>query len=50
MEELDGIAWRKSSFSGANGAQCVEIGAAPRTVAVRHTWIAAISALQRPDL
>jgi hypothetical protein len=37
MEELDGIAWRKSSYSGANGAQCVEIGTAPRTVAVRDS-------------
>ena len=25
MEELAGAAWRTSSYSGANGGQCVEI-------------------------
>jgi hypothetical protein len=25
MEELDGAAWRTSSYSGANGGQCIEV-------------------------
>jgi hypothetical protein len=29
--------WRKSSYSGANGAECVEVGHAPGIVAVRDT-------------
>ncbi len=28
MERLDGARWRKSSYSGANGAQCVEVASA----------------------
>ena len=27
-EGLDGARWRKSSYSGANGAQCVEVASA----------------------
>lgn len=30
-------AWRKSSYSGSGGGNCVEVAAAPRTVAVRDT-------------
>jgi hypothetical protein len=26
VEDLDYIAWRKSSFSGSNGGACVEVG------------------------
>jgi hypothetical protein len=26
VEDLDHIAWRKSSFSGSNGGACVEVG------------------------
>ncbi len=29
--------WRKSSYSGANGGQCVEVGTDTATVAVRDT-------------
>jgi hypothetical protein len=29
--------WRKSSYSGANNGNCVEVGNAARTVAVRDT-------------
>jgi hypothetical protein len=35
--ELSGAVWRKSSFSGANGGNCVEVAAAARTVAVRDS-------------
>ncbi|MEV4258060.1 DUF397 domain-containing protein [Spirillospora sp. NPDC049652] len=27
--DLDGFEWRKSSLSGPNGGECVEVGAAP---------------------
>ena len=30
-------AWRKSSFSGSNGSDCVEVGRADSAVAVRDT-------------
>jgi hypothetical protein len=29
--------WRKSSYSGANNGNCVEVGKAARTVAVRDS-------------
>jgi hypothetical protein len=29
--------WRKSSYSGANGGNCVEVGKADSTIAVRDT-------------
>lgn len=34
---MSGAIWRKSSFSGANGGNCVEVAAATRTVAVRDS-------------
>ena len=39
MEELAGAAWRTSSYSGANGGQCVEIADRrdARRVLVRDT-------------
>ncbi len=39
MEELGGTAWRTSSYSGANGAQCVEVAdhSEGRLVLVRDT-------------
>ena len=39
MEERDdrAVTWRKSSYSGANGGQCVEVGTAVRAVRVRDT-------------
>ena len=29
--DLSGAAWRKSTYSGGNGGQCVEVAALPRT-------------------
>jgi hypothetical protein len=39
MGELDQYwsAWRKSSYSGGNGGECVEVGAADDAVAVRDS-------------
>ncbi len=36
--DVNGAAWRKSSYSGNNGGECVEVAAATRgTVAVRDS-------------
>ncbi len=37
MERLDGTDWRKSSYSGANGGNCVEVGTDRALVLVRDT-------------
>ena len=37
MEHIDGLNWRKSSYSGGNGGACVEIAAVPRTVLVHDS-------------
>ena len=37
MEGTGVVTWRKSSYSGSNGGQCVEVGTAGRTVAVRDS-------------
>ena len=37
MDHLDGLTWRKSSYSGSNGGNCIEISAAPGAVAVRDS-------------
>jgi Domain of unknown function (DUF397) len=37
MEGTDAVTWRKSSFSGTNGGQCVEAGSPPGAVLVRDT-------------
>jgi len=34
---MSGAIWRKSSYSGANGGNCVEVAAASRAVAVRDS-------------
>lgn len=34
---MDVMNWRKSSYSGGNGAECVEVGQSPDVVAVRDT-------------
>ena len=34
---MDVVNWRKSSRSGGNGAECVEVGQSPGVVAVRDT-------------
>jgi hypothetical protein len=35
--DMSNATWRKSSYSGANGGNCIEIAAAARTVAVRDS-------------
>ena len=35
--DLSRIAWRKTSYSSGNGGNCVEVGIAPRAVAVRDS-------------
>ena len=37
MEGNRAIAWRKSSYSGNNGGDCVEVGAAVPLIAVRDS-------------
>ena len=37
MEGSDAVSWRKSSFSGNNGGNCVEAGSIPGRVLVRDT-------------
>lgn len=34
---LTGIQWRKSSYSGDQGGNCLEVGELPATVAVRDS-------------
>jgi hypothetical protein len=35
--DMSGAVWRKSSYSGANGGNCVEVAATAPTVAVRDS-------------
>jgi hypothetical protein len=35
--DMSSAIWRKSSYSGANGGNCIEIAATARTVAVRDS-------------
>jgi Domain of unknown function (DUF397) len=44
-------AWRKSSYSGSNGGNCVEVGGHGRRVLVRDTWQAGTGPVLRfsPD-
>ncbi len=37
MEDLDGAAWRTSSYSGANGGQCVEAGSDRGAILIRDS-------------
>jgi hypothetical protein len=37
MEELDGAVWRKSTFSGSNGGNCVEVAYRDGYLLVRDT-------------
>jgi Domain of unknown function (DUF397) len=37
METAGALSWRKSSYSSSNGGDCVEVGATPRTIAVRDS-------------
>lgn len=36
MERVDSAAWRKSTYSGGNGGNCIEVGQA-KAVMVRDT-------------
>ena len=37
METTGALSWRTSSYSTSNGGDCIEVGAAPRAVAVRDS-------------
>jgi Domain of unknown function (DUF397) len=37
MEDKLVLGWRKASYSGNGGGNCVEVGAAPQSIAVRDT-------------
>lgn len=37
MEHIDGLRWRKSSFSGGNGGACVEVAGHDGMILVRDT-------------
>jgi len=37
MDTVDNADWRKSSYSGTSGGDCVEVGGAARAVVVRDT-------------
>jgi hypothetical protein len=37
MDQLDSRTWRKSSHSGSNGGNCIEITTTPDAVAVRDS-------------
>ncbi len=37
MEGTDAASWRKSSYSGNNGGNCVEAGSVPGAVVVRDS-------------
>ena len=37
METAEALTWRKSSYSTSNGGNCVEVGSALGTVAVRDS-------------
>jgi hypothetical protein len=37
MDDLTRIGWRRSTYSGANSGNCIEVGTAARVVAVRDS-------------
>lgn len=37
MERVSGATWRKSSYSGANGGNCIEAGDGRNVILVRDT-------------
>jgi hypothetical protein len=37
MEHIDGLSWRKSSYSGGNGGACVEVAERDGLILVRDT-------------
>ncbi|MER5962784.1 DUF397 domain-containing protein [Streptomyces sp. NPDC002057] len=46
MSSTDSLAWFKSSYSGGEGGQCVEVAAGAGTVHVRDFKVATGSVLQ----
>jgi hypothetical protein len=34
---LENLKWRKSTYSGSSGGQCVEVAAAPNGIAIRDS-------------
>ena len=46
MEGSDALSWRKSSYSGNNGGNCVEAGSIPGRVLVRDTQVRADAVLK----
>jgi hypothetical protein len=46
MEGSDAVSWRKSSYSGNNGGNCVQAGTIPGRVLVRDTQDRAGAVLQ----
>ena len=37
MEHLDGLTWRKSSYSGSNGGNCIEVATTLNKIGVRDS-------------
>ena len=37
MDHLDSLTWRKSSYSGSNGGNCIEVATTARAVAIRDS-------------
>ena len=37
MDNLDGLTWRTSSYSGSNGGNCMEVATSTAVVAVRDS-------------
>ena len=37
MDHIDGLTWCKSSYSGSNGGNCIQVAVAADTVAVRDS-------------
>ena len=35
--DLTSVSWRKSSYSGGNGGNCIEVAGLPGTIAVRDS-------------
>lgn len=48
-ENVDGLRWFRSSYSGSGGGDCVEVAAGPDTVFVRDSKIAGNGPVLRVD-
>ncbi len=49
MEHIDGLNWRKSSYSGGNGGACVEVASHDGMILVRDTKDYGHGAVHRYD-